>query len=430
MKLKLVLLAMLVSLLLLAGCSSSKGTESGSESNAGKDLSSNSATKDVTINFLHWRGEDVESINQIIDAFEEENPHIKVQMNTYPTEQYQQVLLTQLKGGGAGDVFASFPGAQFNSILQADMFTDLSNEDFIERFAPHLISAGQDDKGTQYAIPYQLVYNIPVYNVGMFEEYGIEPPQDWEGFLEMCEVLKQHGKIPLLFPGQSGAGARQFMNPMMMNNEPDEEIWDLVQSGQRKITEDWWVKTLSQFKELKDKGYFEEDPMGVTMDMSGTMMAQEKGGIVPMGSYMMAQIKEQNPNIKLGLLSPITVSKDEKVWDGIHTTTFMLAVNKQSKHPVESKKFIEFLTRPEYASIYANGTGQLVTVSDVNYESEVLKSTLPWLDKKTRFQPRFMITNGRVDEAVTFSIEKVMTGSDPETAAKEAQALIDQAISK
>ncbi|RLL41173.1 extracellular solute-binding protein [Oceanobacillus piezotolerans] len=404
--------------LVVAGCST--GEESSSQA-------TNEEGEEETISFIHWRGEDKEEFDEIIRRFEEENPNIKVNMSSFPSDQYEATLQTKLKDGNSGDVFAMFPGVQFETITSAGLAHELSGEEFVSRFIPDYITVGQhEDK--QYGLPLQLVFNIPIYNKTLFDKFGVEPPADWEGFLELNETLKENGiERPIIFPAADN-GPGQFMNPMMMNNEPDEDIWEKVQSGERKVTEEWWVKTLSQIKELNDKGYFGEDSLGINQSSSGTLFAQENGAILAMGSYMMAQIIEQNPNIELGLLAPITVSEDETVWEGIHTTTFMLAVNEQSEHKEEAKKFIEFLTRPENASLYANGTGQMVTLEDVTYESEVLKAQEPWTEKKTRFQPRYTISNGQVQDAVLASIEAVLSGTEPADAAEQAQKIIDQAL--
>src|SRR5699024_5090500 len=122
-----------------------------------------------------------------------------------------------------------------------------------------------------------------------------------------------------------------------------------------------------------------------------------------------------NPDLKLGFLPPITVPEDEAEYEGIHTATFMLAVNKKSEKKEEAKKFIDFLSEPEIASQYANGTGQHLTVKDVEYESEELQNTANWItDKKTRFQPRYFITEAAVEDAVLGSIENVLGGASPE----------------
>lgn len=415
MNVKHVMLAVFILMTMVLGACSS---ESSGESD--------NADGSKTISFIHWRGEDKEVFDKLIEKFEKENEGIKVDMTIYPSEQYQSTAQTLIRDGEVGDVFTSFPGSQFEIMDKAGLMTDLSGEELLSNFNESLLEAGQKD-GKQWAVPYQLVFNQPVYNKGIFEELGIEIPESWEEFLAMNETLKENGYAPMAFPG-ADIGPGQLMNSMMMNNATDEDIFTQLENGETKLTDEWWVKTLSQFKELADKGYFQDDSLGTKHDGAIALMAQEKAAMLGSGSYAMASIKEQNPDMKLGLLAPITVPADEAVYEGIHTTTFMMAVNKNSDTQDEAKKFIEFLSQPENASTYANETGQHLTVNDVNYESEVLKNTADWMDKDTRFQPRYLINSADIEKAVIASIQSVIGGTDPEEAAAEAQKVVDQFV--
>lgn len=423
----LLILSMMIAV--LSACGGSNGNNNGGSTNADSGNAGGKPTSDpVTISFLHWRGEDVEVLNGIIKEFEGANPGIKVEMQTMPSDQYQSTAQAKLADGSVGDVFASFPGAQFGALAKAGLFSDLSGESFLSDYNPALIEAGKQD-GKQQAVPYQLVYNDPIYNVKLFEKYGLTPPKDWDGFLALCEKLKSEGIIPIAFAG-ADIGPGQLMNSMVMNNEPSEDIFTKVEAGEAKLTDEFWVKTLAQFKELNDKGYFQKDALGTKDAAAGALFIQEKAAILASGSFQLAQNKKQNPNLEQQLLAPITVSADQAKYEGIHTTTFMLAVNSKSKHPEEAKKFIAFLSGKDIAGEYANGTGQNVTVKDVQYTSPELQVATAWATKKTLFQPRFTITNADNQKAVTNSIQAVLSGKSPEDAAKEAQAIVDQHLTK
>lgn len=431
-------LTLLLSIVLLVtACSSntSKGTSNNgsqatnnSSSNAEGSKAEEEKKDNVTLSFIHWRGEDVAVLDNIIAKFEQEYPYIKVETQVFPSDQYQSTAQAKIADGSVGDVFTAFPGAQFQAIAKAGLFTDLSGEGFLDHFEPGLIAAGQQD-GKQYALPYQLVYNIPIYNVALFEQHHVEVPHDWDSFLAALEVFKQAGLTPIAFPG-ADIGPGQLMNSMVMNNAIDEDIFVKLEAGEAKLTDEWWVKTLSQFKELNDKGYFQKDAVGAKQDSSIALFVQEQAAILGTGSFHLASNKVSNPNLKQGLLAPITVSAEEAVYEGIHTTTFMLAVNSKSKHQEEAKLFIEFLSRSDIAAEYANGTGQNVTVKNVEYTSEELQIASQWTSKKTRFQPRFTISNGEVQKAVTNSIQAVLSGVSAEQAAADAQAIVEQQIAQ
>lgn len=401
--------------LLLTGCAGESTSDTSTE--GGEDS--------TQISFIHWRGEDKAVLDDIIAQFEEENPDISVEMTIYPSEQYQSTGQRLLQDGSTGDVFTSFPGAQFEAIASAGLFEDLSGEDFVSNFDEELISVGQKD-GAQLALPYQLVFNMPVYNKGMFEELGLEVPKSWTEFQAMADTLLENGITPIAFPG-ADIGPNQFMNSMMMNNAPDEDIFEKLQNGEETLTNEWWVKTLEDFQLLEQKGYIQDDALGTSQDSAMAMVANEEAAMIATGSYHMSALLGLNPDLQLDLMAPITVEESEAVYEGINTATFMLAVNSQSEKKEQAKEFITFLSQPEIASQYANETGQHLTVNDVEYESEVLQNTAYWIDeRKTRFQPRFLITNAQIEAAVLGSIENVLGGADPMTAAEEAQQLVEE----
>lgn len=427
MKKSLLLSIIVVLALVVSACGSNQTTNNASNQPSG-NAGSETTAEEVKISFIHWRGEDVAVLDGIIAKFEEEYPNIKVETQVFPSDQYQATAQAKLVDGSVGDVFTSFPGAQFEAIAKAGLFTDLTNEQFVSNFNANLITAGQKD-GAQYALPYQLVYNIPIYNVKLFEQYNVEVPKDWESLLAALEIFKQAGITPIAFPG-ADIGPGQLMNSMVMNNAPDEEIFVKLEAGETKLTDEWWVKTLAQFKELNDKGYLQKDAVGTKTDAANALFIQEKAAILGTGSFQLAGNKAGNPELVQGLLAPITVSEDQAVFEGIHTTTFMLAVNSKSKHPEEAKLLIEYLSRSDIAGEYANGTGQNVTVNGVEYTSEELQAVSEWTTKKTRFQPRFTIANAEVQKAVISSIQAVLGGVDPQKAAEEAQAIVNQQIGK
>lgn len=387
----------------------------------------------TNIRFVHWRGEDAKIFNSIIQKFQEETPDIQVQQSAKSSTGYEAQLQSELQGQGGADVFATFPGSQFANLVDADVYADLSDVGWRGNFQDKFIEAGNTEfigmsDGRQLTYPYQVVFNIPVYNKGLVERNKINMADvnSWDAWLQMCETLKQAGVTPILFPGADD-GPGQFINPMLMNNQPSDDIWSKVESGDAKVTEDWFVKTLSQTKELADKGYFQNNSLGTKKEGATASFAQEKGAMLAMGSYLMASVKEQNPDIEQGLTAPITVPESQKKYDGIFTSTFMLGVSKQSQNKEQAKKFIEFLTKPDIAAEYANGTGQLLSVKNVDYKTDVVKSQEPWLDKSVLFQPRYMITKEPINEGIQTSVQDVVGGMPPEQAAKKFQGVVDRA---
>ncbi len=407
--------------LAVAGCGSSGGSNSTN--------SSSSSGQEVTLTFLHWRGEDVPVFNKIIQQFHSKFPNINVQMQVIPSNQYIAQAQADLTGSKGADIFTSFPGAEFAALEKAGLYTDLTEQSFIANFNPNLIKAGQNN-GEQLAVPYQVVFNMPVYNEDLFKQLNLTPPKDWSGFLQVCQTLKDHGYTPIVFAGHVSAG--QFYNDMVMNNVPDPKVFTGLLDGTAKLTDSGFIKTFDQLSELSKKGYFQNGALGTSQDAATAIFAEGKSGMLALGSYQIASVNsDNNKAFQMGLLAPITTdSAASAKYQGIDTTTFMLGVNAHSTHQKEAEAFINFLTQPDIAAEYANGTAQMVTVNNVNYTVPALQAMEPLLQEPLRFQPMYTLRNQQVVDAVTNAVEATISGTDPNTVAQNGQKSIDQALSQ
>lgn len=408
--LTLTVVIMVITALILSGC----GNQTSSTGNSGEQ---------VTLNFVHWRPEDVSTFNKIIAEFEKKYPNIKVQQTAIPSANYYGSLQSMVLSGQGADVFTSFPGSQFITLSGANAYADLGDLTGLKNIDPNLIKMGQKN-GKQYAIAYQLVFNDPVYNKDIFKKYNISVPQDWNSFISACETLKKNNVTPILFTGN--VSPRQLVNSLMMNYAPNEDIFDQVMQGKAKVTDPWFVQTLQRFKDLVP--YMEPGALGVSQDGASALFAQGKGAMLALGSYQMAAVKKQNPNINQGLLVPMTVPASQAKWDGIFTSTFMLGINAKSSHIDAAKKFVDFLLQPDVAQEYANATGQMVTVNNVKYNSPELTEAQNFQKehKNLRFQPVFTIALQEVNDGVNAAIQKVIGGGDPVQAAQDLQAVVDK----
>lgn len=407
----------------VAGCAGPGGDspESGAEASA-------IATGPVEgeVSFAHWRAEDQKVLEELIAKFVEANPDVTVRQNISPANDYQSTALQQIRGGDIGDVFTAFRGAQFVDMVDAGIFQPLDSLQVVERYLPALIEPGAAD-GVQYGLPYQLVFNMPIKNVDAFEAAGFsENPPDWDGFLALCEALKGNGLVPIAFPGAEPGNAGQLLNAMVMNNAPSDDMFALIETGEYKATDDWFIKTLQQYAELRP--YFQENATGAAVEPVQQLFAQGKAGMLSTGSYHMAAVRALGAKFPMGLIAPITTSAEEAAYEGIHNATFILGVNAASDVQPAALAFVQFLSEPENAAVYANGTGQHLTVKGVEYENPDLLATSDWLDKNTMLAPKFQFNDLDIRSAVELAAIQVIGGADPQQAAEKAQQIIDQRV--
>ena len=377
------------------------------------------------ISFAHWRAEDKSVLDTILSGFSGANAGVTVRQDISPSNDYATTALQRLRGGQIGDAFAAFPGAQFNNLSSAGLFTDLSGAAYKGNYDGKYLDAGASG-GKQFALPYHVVFNMPVTNVDLLERAGAsEAPADWGGFLDLCDKLKGAGVAPLAWPGGEPGNAGQLWNSMVMNNAPTPDVGSKIESGDYKCTDGWYLKTLEQYADLRP--FFQPNATGTAVEPAQQIFAQGKAAMLATGSYHVAAVRALGARFPVGLLSPLTVDKgDQAKYEGVFNQTFMLAVNSSSSKQAAAAKLVEHLSKPEVAAVYANGTSQHLAVKDVDYTNADLKALAPWLERETARAPRVGFLNLDIRNAAENAATKVVGGSSPRQAAEEAQQVVDQ----
>ncbi|MFE9392464.1 ABC transporter substrate-binding protein [Streptomyces sp. NPDC006784] len=378
------------------------------------------------ISFAHWRAEDKKILGELIDDFTRRNPGSKVRQDISPAQDYQANALQRLKNGSIGDVLTAFRGAQFADMLKAGLFTELSAQTFADEYLPHYSRGGRDEAGRLFGLPYQLVFPMPLANRDLLEKAGYDKaPQNWDAYLDLCDKLKSRGKVPLAWPGAEPGNAGQLFNAMVMNNAPGDDACARIASGKAKVTDDWFLKVLDQYAQLRP--FVQQKAGGTQVEPAQQMFAKGTAAMLATGSYHMAAVRQLGAKFPIELVPPITVDKGERPrYVGTHNATFILGVNAAGKHSTTAMRFIEYLSDPAVAGRYANGTAQHLTVAGVTYKDKDLRDTQHWLERRTMLAPRYQIEDIDMLNAVEGACAKVLTGTSAEKAAEAAQRVVDQ----
>jgi multiple sugar transport system substrate-binding protein len=133
----------------------------------------------VTITYTNFisNGGNEENLQLIVDAFQEENPDITVEVTTLPYGDYGTALQTDLAAGTVSDVFdieySNYAQFQADGVL-AELAVSAPDS-----YRQSLLEAYQTD-GTQFALPSSFSDVVLYYNVDMFDAAGLDyPTNDW-----------------------------------------------------------------------------------------------------------------------------------------------------------------------------------------------------------------------------------------------------------
>lgn len=186
---KLLLVMIGLVLLVLTACG-----ENGDSKND-SDEGGASSKGDVTLRYAIWNQGQVKPMQMVIDEFEEANPGIKVKLETTPYKEYFTKLDAAATGDKLPDVFWMNP-LNLDKYVGNDMVQNLTErieegEIDLENY-PEGITNLYDVEGQQYGIPKDFDSSVLVYNKEMFDDAGIDYPDnswDWDDFVDAAKAL-------------------------------------------------------------------------------------------------------------------------------------------------------------------------------------------------------------------------------------------------
>jgi len=378
------------------------------------------------VSFAHWRAEDQEAFEDLITTFTSEHADVSITQDITPSNDYQSQALNRLQSSAVGDIFPTFRGAQFTQFVDAGVYTDLSDQDFVGNYEAGLIEAGQSD-GTQWGLPYQVVLPMPIGNLDILSDVGYEEtPTTWDGFLDMCDKVMSAGITPLAWPGGAPGDAGQLYNSMIMNLQPEEDASAQLEAGTLKCTDDWFLEMLAKYAELRP--FFQSNATGTSVEPIQQMFVDGEAAMLVTGSYHIAAVRDLGAEFPMGLYPPITTDSDP-TYTGTYNATFILGINAASDVQPAATEFLRFLSDPANAQVYADATVQHVSVSGVEYSNPDLMELSPWLERDDlMLAARFQFDDLDIRNAVEGACIEVVGGADPEAAAENAQGIIDERL--
>ena len=389
-----------------------------------------------SIEFHHWRPEDKIVFQSIIDKFEDLNPGTKINQVVMTSNDYTNLAYSKISVNKKAAVFVTSRGGQFDQFLAGGMFRNLTNERFVKQNVIQSALTPAISDGMVYGIPYQSLFNNPIYNTELFAKKGYKVPTTWSGLLAFCKQVKADGIIPFAWPAATRGNAGQIINSFMMNSAPLSEVKAhvaAIESGKEDLTTDWFKGIATKYKQMNDAGCFPANVAGYNDTIAPADFASGKAAIYPTGTFGMSTVTKLNPDMKgkMGIMGMITTDS-KPYYEGITNNTFILSVNKKSSATDQNiaRAFISYLTTAPAAQEYAVGTSQHVSIINVDYSANVdLLNTSSIMGKKLLLAPRFLFNNvNNVRNPLEDALIAIGAGADVNTTLTNASKTIKQGI--
>ncbi len=380
----------------------------------------------VTLKFYHWFGGDVMStVQKVNELFMQENPNIKVQFETAPTDQYLNVIKVKLAAGDAPDLFGVFPGTEVKDYARAGYLMDLTDEPYVKDITEGALAVTRGDNGRVYTIPFDQNVIGVIYSKKIFRDLKIEVPTNWTDFLAACGKIKKAGKFPIAL-GAKDAWVAQLIPyalapSMIYAKAPDFDTQ--MYKGVKKFNGPEWTAVMKRYAELNNKGYFHPGVLGTNYDQSAQLIATGRAAMTVNGNWILASIHAASPDIELGMFPLPAVDKGETIWfpAAVGVTT---GISAKTRYPREAKLYLAFWMRPEIQKLYLNDKKAFPVTRNLQVSfdpaAEEMSSTLstaktvPFLDQFWPKGPQDVLQKGCQELLLKKSIPEILAAIDRE----------------
>ncbi len=361
------LLSLLLSaglMLSMAACGGSGSAPSSQPAPSGAPASSDAPAEQVEISFWHaMSGVNEEAIQKITDDFMAQNPNVKVTlMNQGGYRDLFDKLMASAKANqlpNLAQIYSNRLSWYVDKGLSLDLtpYMDAEGTGLTEEDYADIPTMFMDDciwgEG-QYAMPFNKSMMVLYYNVGMFEEAGIEVPTTWEEWAAAAEKLTKD---------TDGDG------------EPD--VYGVVFANDLSTDIAPWLKQAggATMNEETDELYFDTPETKEAVEFLNSMFqnktarfaGEDKNSNVPVQQGRAAMCVASTsalPYIESDTMEGITINAaalpghktDDQLYYGTNVTVFDTGSDTQKQAAWD---YLKFLTSTENTAYFAAQTGYI-----------------------------------------------------------------------
>lgn len=214
----------------------------------------------------------------------EEEIGVAINPTEFKTGVYKSRVKTDLTTSRAPGVFKWWFGYRAKQLVDAGLVADLSGIwDEVGEYVSPGIKEQLTIDGITYAVPLHNSYWVWYYNVNLYEEYDMNPPETWEQFKDQAQFFNEKG---IKFIGNTVGQSRwtSFIVFQELLLHKDYEFYNELMSGEAHWTDEEVVEVMKLWKSMLDKGYFAPQDATYVQDYP-RMFKNNELATVPMGTW-------------------------------------------------------------------------------------------------------------------------------------------------
>jgi raffinose/stachyose/melibiose transport system substrate-binding protein len=341
----------------------------------------------VTLDFFQFKGEALEDFTEIIADFEAENPDIRVVQNQVADA--DTAIRTRLVKNDVPDVITLNGNGGLGQLMRAGVFHDFSGDPLLDRINPAVQDILADigfAEGEVNALGYVNNANGVIYNRQIFEEQGLEPPETWDEFIDVCESLEAAGITPFFGTLADSWTALPSFNAI--GAYPSQgDFWDEMRAEGENVGADSAVSFEKDFQTALEQqaelfSYAQDGYRGRTYDDGNAAFANGEVAMLMQGIWAINPVKGINPDIDAAIFPyPASDSPDERLL--VSGVDVAVLIAKDTPNFDEAKRFVDYLFEAQVLEDFAASQNMVPSVMDAQLSDDpALQSVKPYFDEE------------------------------------------------
>jgi len=341
-------------------------------------LVSAAAQVELTVAHTMTGGTHRVAFDQIVDAFHEAHPDIRINQLVQPGEVYEDTgLISLLQSNNRPDIWFQWGGDLVRRDAElgfaADLSEALAQDGWQDTFldASWAESSGTMVNGGIYMIPYAFdVTTVIWYNTDIFEEHGLSEPETWEELVDISARLNEAGVTPMIIGNQQfwplGNWAGHITTRVVGMDK-----YHQTMTLQEPFSQPAFEEAFARIAELAEVGAFNRDLTGLSSDAAMTGFFQGAAAMHPIGSWLIPNALDTAPeDFNYAAFNTPLLADSAGDPHSIIGVATGFEVNADTPHFDEAITFLRFFTAFENQLLWAEG-GRFSSVAGVMEQADV-----------------------------------------------------------
>lgn len=379
-----ILLCVALILTAFAGCAKTEPPATDADQPAPSAAAEESAAPEtagtVHLTLFTGKAEAIDVMNEIINAFNAENPGIVV-MQEYQKDA-SNVIKVKFASGDEPDIVTTYE----QEFVDQGKYADFSNEDqWWSRMIPSMKESCTDlNSGKQYRICTNMTMAGLFYNKAIFAELGLSEATTWDEFVANLEAIKaaKPDVTPLFVPGKEAWSLGHLIEFLphgyiKQKYGATEAKKAFLSNDQTKLdfgTPGGSMETFAaDLLDLQAKGLINDDVLTATADNQTQAFANGEAAYISQGMWVLGGLLAANPDCadNIGFspypaympdMKPVVLSAEDSGY----------SITASSEYKDQAKQFLDFLFNADNQKLYSETLKAPCAFTDVTADWSVI----------------------------------------------------------